>query len=812
MLKNYLIFIVLFFLVSCAEEKTKIKIGLSHASLSGDWGELLYQEFLYEKSINYNYNIELLVKDARGNSNTQIEDVRELASEDIDVLIIFPYDSESLVTTVSDLYDEGLPIMILDRKLETDKYTVFLGHDNELIGTEAGKYAASELDFNGEILEIYGNPKASSAIGRSVGFNKIVAQNSQLKVSKTLVCDWEDKIVLRKTDSLLKTGYVPKLIFAHSDLMALGASEACALNNIDPIIIGVDGLAIEEGGINLVYDKKIDASFFNHPGGDKALKYAIDIFEGKSVKKDIILGTFPITEYNVEAIKVGFELIAEQQRKIEKQQTYISQILHRIELQKLLLIFAISMVVMLMVIAIVTYRFLTQKQRFISLIQFQKEQIENQIEEEKSLVEQLSARNNILRSQQAEILHKNEILSEYRNNLEKLVSERTEELKVALTKAEESDKLKSSFLSNLSHELRTPLNAIIGFSKLISNTSLPQNEYANFSSLIDKNSSDLLNIMDNIIEISLISAGQVKINTKEVYANDILTYLYNDKIPEINRILEGKRDVVEFKMHNDENILLYTDPKAVKQIIWHLINNALKFTFMGTVTIGYEKTEGPFCKFYVSDTGIGIREEHQKIIFEKFTKIEDNEEVLFRGSGIGLAIVKYLVEKLDGELKVESTFGQGSTFYFLIPVLKQEEGLKTSAEGRYDAGKTDLKGRKILIAEDEIGNLLYLDTVLKRKSAITLKASNGKEAVELCKPDNLPDLVLMDINMPLMNGLEAFKRLNKAYPELPVIAITAFTFEDEKSRFLEMGFRSVIAKPLTEDELLNEIGKIVWKK
>jgi PAS domain S-box-containing protein len=382
-----------------------------------------------------------------------------------------------------------------------------------------------------------------------------------------------------------------------------------------------------------------------------------------------------------------------------------------------------------------------------------------------------------------------------------------QELKYAKMKAEEANRLKSAFLANLSHEIRTPLNAITGFSSIITDDNLPRAQRLECAQHIQESSDTLLNLIDDIIEVSKIVAQQIKVNKTICYVNSILDDLFLNFAQKRDT---AKKEAIEIslkKSNPKSNFHILSDPFRLKQILNNLLDNALKFTENGTIEFGYSIKENSFIEFFVQDTGIGISEEKINVIFDWFRKVSDTDEKLYRGSGIGLTISNSLAGLLGGELKVKSKVNQGSLFSFKIPLefdskdnLDEKTKLITSSDPLNFGGKT------ILIAEDEDTNFHFLKIALLKNNFRILRAKTGKEAIEWVKKEKV-DIVLMDIKMPILDGSAATKAIKEILPELPIIAQTAYAMHNEREKILEAGCDDYISKPITLSVLLTIISK-----
>lgn len=389
------------------------------------------------------------------------------------------------------------------------------------------------------------------------------------------------------------------------------------------------------------------------------------------------------------------------------------------------------------------------------------------------------------------------------------------DLKLAKEKAEESDRLKSSFLANMSHEIRTPMNAIIGFSDLLVDYNTDVNEREELVSHINNNCDTLLHLIDDIIDLAKIEANQLSVSIRETNMNLIIRELvefYNETRKKINKTHINFK--VDKKILN-QNLKLKTDPFRLKQILTNLIDNAFKFTDSGTIELGYlVKENDTKIEFYIKDTGIGIDKEKYDEIFQSFIKIENDKSKLYRGTGLGLTITKNLIERLGGKIWLESVPKKGTTFYFNLPLnLPDFNNIKLIHEDSEIISDFSLwKNKTILIAEDEDSNYKFLEILLKNKGLNLLKAENGFEALEICKGRQKIDLILMDIKMPGMSGLEATTRIKNLNPEIPIIIQTAHAMQNDEKLSFDAGGDEYITKPIKKENLFLLINKWITKK
>lgn len=397
------------------------------------------------------------------------------------------------------------------------------------------------------------------------------------------------------------------------------------------------------------------------------------------------------------------------------------------------------------------------------------------------------------------------------DELEKKLSDKNEEIislknhyEEALKKAETSNKAKSSFLANMSHEIRTPLNGMIGFADLLSDAELPDDKRIKYAEIINNNGRQLLAIINEIIDLSKIEAGQVMVNKINTNINDLLDQLYLFFSASKHKKENVKLEIIK----STEEIICVTDETKLRQILTNLILNALKFTENGSVTSGYKliaKDDVEYLEFYISDTGIGIDESDIDIIFERFRQVE--KQKYQGGTGLGLPISKAYIELLGGQISVISSSGKGSTFTFNIPYEKAR--IEDNQPIEITDKSPQFKGKRILIAEDEEINFYYLCEILESTGAEVLYAHNGAEAVDIFKSYNNIDMVLMDIKMPVMNGFEATRQIKLINKQCPVIAQTAFAFSDDLDKAMNAGIDDYLTKPILKDLLIQKLTKYI---
>lgn len=382
------------------------------------------------------------------------------------------------------------------------------------------------------------------------------------------------------------------------------------------------------------------------------------------------------------------------------------------------------------------------------------------------------------------------------------------ELIFAKEKAQESDRLKSAFLANMSHEIRTPMHAILGFSRLLEDESLPASEKAGFISIINKSGEELLTLINDIIDISKIDSNLLEISKSSFNLNNLMDQLLITF--ESEKIRLKKNDVVlkmeKFLENKVANVVC--DNVRLGQVLKNLIGNALKFTNNGHIRFGY-RIKDNYLLFYVEDTGKGIASNNHELIFERFRQEDESNERNYGGAGLGLPISKGIVELMGGKIWMESTEGKGSTFYFTLPSSIITNSNNLVSANNSEKTDFDFSGKTIIVAEDVIENFELIKIFLRKTNATLIYAENGSEAIEKFKSTEKTDLILMDIRMPVMNGYDAAREIKRLKPNVPIIALTAHAFSEEKARCLEVGCDDFISKPIDGKSLLLVIEKFL---
>jgi len=399
------------------------------------------------------------------------------------------------------------------------------------------------------------------------------------------------------------------------------------------------------------------------------------------------------------------------------------------------------------------------------------------------------------------------VLSNTINKMIHSVSQSREELLRAKERAEESNKLKSAFLANLSHEIRTPMNGVLGFSRLLQDSDLTSDMRHSYLSVIEKSGERMLNIINDLVDISKIESGQMVLSLSNVNLNELFRELYTIFKPLVDE--KGMQLLIENKLP-ENMITVKTDRSKIFAILSNLIKNAIKFTSKGCIWYGCRVTDS-FFEFWVKDEGVGIPKDRIKSIFDRFVQADIRDEKVYEGAGLGLTISKAFVGMLGGQIWVQSQENKGSQFYFTLPLKADFESKKGQDTQdifvpKVHQEKIGSKLNVLIVEDNKTIDDVYLATILKNIGNKIIHAGNGVEALEVCRKYHNIDLIMMDIKMPIMDGYEATRRIREFNNDVIIIAQTAYAHSDAREKALEAGCNDYIAKPIKKDSLLRLIG------
>lgn len=387
-----------------------------------------------------------------------------------------------------------------------------------------------------------------------------------------------------------------------------------------------------------------------------------------------------------------------------------------------------------------------------------------------------------------------------------IIVNKIESLKIEKEKAEHSDYLKSAFLANMAHDIRVPLNSISGFSEMLTEDDFTKDEKRGFAEIIERNTENLVNIINDLIDVSKIEADQIELVNSIFEPEKLFLDLFNRYHGELERL---KKHDVKLKLSipkSKKRAYVYNDKLRLRQILDQLINNAVKFTHTGTITIGYKFSNQKNIELFVEDSGIGIPEDKVSQVFNMFKKDGNNYSKPFGSNGLGLHIAKHLTSIIGSELCMSSRVGKGTDFCLKLPVYAKIETTKqTGKQLKQRTLSSNWTGKKILVVDDTKEVYDYIRLTLRNSELTCLYANSGKAALKIFNSISDIDLILMDIQMPEMNGIATLKRLKKKEIKIPVIALTAFALTGDKEQFLSEGFNEYLSKPINQQELFRTL-------
>lgn len=782
---TFLLLILTLFFYSCNEKKKDYIIGVSQCS-DDAWRHSMNDEMQREAS--FSGNIDLRIKTAYDNNQRQIRDIEEFIADGVDLLIVAPNEAAPLTPVIEKAMDEGIPVVLIDRKITSNKYTAFVGADNFQIGKEVGVYASQLLNGKGNIVEIRGLKGSTPDLDRHNGFVNSLSNFPEIKIVYESDGAWLRSEANKRMSEALNKVQSIDLVFAHNDEMAIGVYETFnVVNNIKkPIILGIDALPGTDGGIERVLNGSIDATFIYPTGGEKVIQTALQILNKEPFTRENMLYTAVVDKINARVLKLQTDQIIQLQNRISKLNEILSINLSQYATQRMMLLTSLVVSGVILMLLILLFRSYRHKNRI----------------------------NTELEKTNIEINRQKEVLSEQRDQL------------VTLSKnMEDATQAKLVFFTNISHEFRTPLTLISGPLDNIATNEKLSAEGKKMVRLMKRNVHILLKLIDQIIEFRRYENGKMQ-----------MYFTYNDLKIFVGKIcgsfvVMSKRKRIHLKFVVDnEDFMVWFDTDKVEKICYNLISNAIKFTpENGSVTVRLSKevvNEEDFAQITVTDTGIGISDEHISEVFGRFFRVDNS----LAGSGIGLALTKALVEQHNGSIGVESTIGKGSTFHFSIPfkqknisVTEQYPVLQVSNVNFDDIFLTDLEDdivteeeqheqsgkQRILIVEDNYDVRNYVKSILQGNYNI-VEASNGKDGL-LKALKTVPDLIISDVMMDGMNGFELCKAVkeNINTSHIPVVLLTAYALDEQRVTGFESGADAYIPKPFNEELLKIRIRKLL---
>ncbi|HPQ13265.1 MAG TPA: substrate-binding domain-containing protein [Paludibacteraceae bacterium] len=774
--------VLLFFLPSKALPiKKEFLIGVSQCS-DDAWRRTMNEEILREAS--FYPNLKVKIKTAFDSNQKQIRDIESFIEDKVDILIVAPNEAIPLTPVIENAMKCSIPVILVDRKINSDNYTAFVGADNYQIGKEVGIYVANLLKRKGNIVEITGLKGSTPAVERHKGFRSVIDNYPQIKIVYENDGGWLRDEAREKMKNAIRLNIPIDLVFAHNDEMATGVYEAYQVYNEKekPKIIGIDALPGTNGGIQKVLDGILDATFIYPTGGEKAVQIAVRILRHEPYDKENILYTAVVDKTNARVIKLQTDQIIQHQNRIAQLNQVLNKNLSQYSTQRIFLV--LSLTVLFVILLLLALLFKSYKHK-------------NKVNRE------LEIRNAAINRQKEELAEQRDQLLMLSKNLE------------------EATQAKLVFFTNISHEFKTPLTLILGPLDRLQEKENLSEEGKQLILLMRKNVHLLLKLIDQIIDFRKTETGKMQ-----------MTFTFGDLKLFISDICQSFRFLaqkkhIHFNFFSDgDDFVLWFDSDKMEKICYNLISNAFKFTpENGKIEVKLSKyalNDEFFAKIIVSDSGIGMPNSQLDKIFDRFFKIGNNTQ----NSGIGLHLTKMLVELHNGIIEVQSVEGKGSTFTVTIPfkqkdIAMSEQYPDINFERNYqekinymdvsDEINDEYNAEKplILLVDDNADVRNFIKTLLQNEYTI-IEAKDGQSGL-LKAMKYVPDLIVSDVMMDKMNGFELCKAVkeNISTSHIPVILLTAYAMDEQRSLGFESGADAYIPKPFNENLLKIRIRKTI---
>ena len=744
----YVVFLTLVFSACSDNNVKKYVIGVSQCS-EDIWRDKLNNELVM--STYQHDNVTLKFASANDNDRLQKQQIEQFIKEGVNLLIVSPNQIHTISSVIDKAYDAGIPVILFDRKTDSRKYTAFIGADNYEAGHEIGYFIGQQLEGKGNIAEICGLQASSPAIERNRGFMDALKNYPDIKVVARGYGDWIKESGVTAMDSILvqsKESF--QYVFAQNDRMALGALQSIKKHKVKGIkIVGIDALPVPGGGMENVRDGNLEASYIYPTRGDSVMQLALNILEKKPYKRDNYLKGALVTKANANVLLMQNEEMNKQTARLNALHGKVDTYLVQYNHQKMYIVLFSIILLLLIGIMVYIYRTILMKRRI----------------------------------------------------------------------EEEANKAKLQFFTNISHELRTPLTLIADPVNYIIHDDNLNSQQRSMLQIVQRNVLVLIQLVSEILDFRKVQNGKMELRLSDFNLAESM----KQWIKLFSASAQKKH--IAISMNAPDTIMLRADQDKIERICYNLLSNALKYTSEGGEITLTAKEENGRVMISVADNGCGISSDELPYIFDRFYQAKNAG----RGTGIGLAIVKAFTELHHGEVSATSVEGKGSTFTIHIPVRQKGEVTNQPTEKieqlvePSSAQEVPNQARhideliqpyqtdkpEVLIIDDNIDIRTYLRSVLSEKYNVS-EAANGKAGLELARKI-VPDIVLSDIMMPVMDGLAFCQQLktDKAISHIPVILLTARSLDEQRAEGYEHGADAYLSKPFSLRLLLSRIDNLI---
>ena len=793
---GYLRWIVILFcflgMVACHQDVPHFRIGVAQCS-DDSWRHKMNDEILREAMFYDGVAVE--IRSAGDDNRKQAEDVRYFMDKGVDLLIISANEAAPMTPVVEEAYQKGIPVILIDRKILSDKYTAYIGADNYEIGRAVGNYIASSLQGKGNVVELTGLGGATPAMERHQGFMAAISNFPDIKLIDKADAAWESGPAEVEMDSMLCRHPKIDAVYAHNDRIAPGAYRAAKKvgREKEMLFVGIDALPGKGNGLELVLDSVLNATFIYPTNGDKVMQLAMNILEKKPYPRETVMNTAVVDHTNAHVMQLQTTHISELDQKIETLNGRIGGYLSRVATQQVVMYGGLVILLLVAGLLLVVYKSLRSKNRLNRELSEQKKQLEEQRDK----------------------------LEGQRDKLE----EQRDQLIQLSHQLEEATHAKLVFFTNISHDFRTPLTLVADpVEHLLADKTLNGDQHRMLM-LIQRNVNILLRLVNQILDFRKYENGMMEYTPVPV---DILSSFegWNESF-----LAAARKKHIHFSFDKmaDTDYHTLADVEKLERIYFNLLSNAFKFTpENGKVTVRLSpltKEDGRWIRFTVANTGSMISVEHIRNIFDRFYRIDMHHA----GSGIGLALVKAFVELHKGTISVESDEKQGTIFTVDLPMqtcevtvsvdspLSSSIGASVSSalnnaqvaeeeepEKDYDSSKPS-----VLVIDDNADIRSYVYSLLHTDYTV-IEAADGSDGIRKAMK-YVPDLIISDVMMPGIDGIECCRRLKSELQtcHIPVILLTACSLDEQRIQGYDGGADSYISKPFSSQLLLARVRNLI---
>lgn len=777
-MKNYLLLSILCLagiLMSCTQKHTRYRIGVSQCS-DDEWRHKMNNEIVRE-ALFYD-GVEVEIRTAKDNNRNQIADIKYFIDKKVDLLIVAPNEAAAITPVVEKAYRQGIPVVVIDRKILSDKYTAFVGADNYEIGKDVGQYILNRLHGKGKVLEITGLEGSTPAMERHKGLTDVLKEEPGIEITASVDGAWLQSVAGEKMDSVFQTNKNIDLVFAQNDRMAIGAYLSARQQQLEKemLFVGIDALPGKEYGVEQIINGVLDATFIYPTGGDKIVQVAMDILEKRPYERDTKLSTALVDKTNALVMQLQTDHITEQDGKIERLNNQVNEYLSRYSAQTMFLYACLIILLLFAALLAIIVRAYWTKNRMNMELSRQKKKLEEQRDQLISLSKQL----------------------------------------------EEATHAKLVFFTNVSHDFRTPLTLVADpVEQLLEDKALTPRQQS-LLKVVHKNVHILLRLVNQILDFRKYENDKLEL----VRANMNLRVQLQEWSHSFQTLALKKHIHFVLEVNDDRaDYLMAVDAEKMERVYFNLLSNAFKFTpENGTITVTLstltKEEGGRYARLVVADTGSGISVQHIRHIFDRFYQIDVNHA----GSGIGLALAKAFVELHGGEITVDSVEGKGTVFTVDIPMTVVEEPSadlvqepritqQTVVEELEDMETEeqipDENKECILIIDDNADVRDYVKSLLKEEYTV-IEAPDGRAGLKKAMK-YVPDAIICDVMMPVMDGLECCRKLKTELQtsHIPVMLLTACSLDEQRIQGFECGADSYISKPFNSKLLLVRLRNLM---